>query len=413
MIVTAPVSISGFSTKELKIVSLIVVRQIIAMKKWRQGEFYYHGKPKSMWHEYVQVCRNELNRMIGGKYSKIIESLREKRVIQRNDAGGYSTGNATTKARCYQYRLHPDRWNEPLTLVAMPQRKQQRVIDRRFHKVRENLREQYVAGEQFLSCFLLPDEHVNEYERFCTEHEWPDWQRVAIARFNQKRWWSNVDIYGRYHSPLTNLHKPIRAFICCNGSEVVGFDMANFQPALLTQYESIGIELDMPTKERQHYYELCEAGEIYKFMLENTEYQDVADVKKKFCAMLFKTNKAMRKMKLWQAFDHFFPTYSQVIQKIKRHNYKRMPKFLQRLEADIIFGRCLKNFQKISSAPFFTVHDAIYTDENVGDQLNESMRTAISSLKIPTQIREERRIQHTTQHQAYICADELNLRLSL
>jgi hypothetical protein len=248
------------------------------------------------------------------------------------------------------------------------------------------LNEQYLAAERHLEAFALPEDCVTQLEAICEDSSWPDLQRKHVATLFQASWWSKVDKYGRYHTPLTNLSTGIRGRLLCNGQGVVGFDFANFQPSLLSLLNPEAI----PERERDAYFTLCKKGQIYEYMADQCPlYASRNEAKEDFLAMLNKTNTAMRKMPLFSAFEESFPTYSHLIQQIKKDDHRNMVRFLQRAESEIMFGGVVKSFRTKSDAPFFTVHDGIYTGRSEKKSLRETLQEVIDLWSIPTVVEEE------------------------
>ena len=108
-----------------------------------------------------------------------------------------------------------------------------------------------------------------------------------------------------------------------------------------------------------------------------------------FLSMLNMKNVVMREMPLFSAFEQSFPTYSYLIQQIKKDDHIDMARFLQRTEAEIMFGGVVRSFRTKSDAPFFTVHDAIYTSCSEKDLMRSALQEVIDQLNIPTMVKEE------------------------
>ena len=108
--------------------------------------------------------------------------------------------------------------------------------------------------------------------------------------------------------------------------------------------------------------------------------------------MLNLKNNRMIQMPVFKTFQQYFPTYAKLIEQIKRDDHKDMANYLQRKESEIIFGCIVPSFISKSKRPFFTVHDAIYTIESQSNLLHNEFIRAINMYKIPTVVKEEKRI---------------------
>ena len=395
----------GIDVKQAKkIVSEIVTEQVIAVHKERSAK-ELKGAPAtyiSVRREYVNIHSDELRRI--PKYKEIIRELEEKRIIEVNNHYSNYEGNKFPKS----YRLHIDHWDECLVLSTVKQR-----TSKRKHKERRGFfTNAHEAAANFIDCFDLPEEFVQEYERICNKAKWPDLAKARIVNLNKQLWWDTVDHSGRYHHPLTQLDKNIRLFLLCNGTGIVGFDYANFQPALL---DHIPTAIVIPQQERQHYRSLCGEGTLYEFLFDHSTYSTIAATKEVFLEMLNKENDKMRKMNVWKIFDHFFPTYSQIIQEVKDDDHKNMAKYLHTKEAEIVFGCVVNLFTKITNGhiPFFTVHDAVYTLTFAKDSLRRAMEQAITTHEISTYIKPERVDHQSILLPTYVSMEQNNLHINI
>ncbi len=200
-------------------------------------------------------------------------------------------------------------------------------------------------------------------------------------------------------------------------SEVIGFDFRNFQPSLLTLYPTNAIAIQIPEDEREHYCSLCKNGTLYDFMLkETTSYPTRSDLKREFNKMLNEKNHRMKWLEVWEVFNRYFPSYSLLMQEIKRTDHTKMATFLQQMESKIVFGDVIKRFDELTHerSPFFTCHDSIYTIKQSKNLLRQAMVDTIQEVKIPTTIVQEGSNPITCNRPStYATMNQLNLRLSL
>jgi len=373
----------GNDKHALKIVSRIVCDQIDECHNFRSS-FYLEGKPSNPAHVFtgwINLHSSDLKAISSG-YRPTCVNLERDGFIQKNPH--YS--NFPQKRFPYSYRLHSNCWNDQLTLCRV----QQRLSKKKFHRVVGEsggaLNEQYLAAERHLDSFSLLEDDAAQLDVICEKSSWPDLQRQHVARLYQSSWWSDVDEYGRYHTPLTNLSKGIRNCLRCNGQGIVGFDFANFQPALLALLSKAGF----PERERENYFTLCKKGRIYEYMADRCpRYSCRKEAKMGFLSMLNMKNEDMRKMPMFCAFEQSFPTYAYLIQKIKENDHIDMARFLQTTEAQMMFGGVVRSFRTKSDTPFFTVHDAIYTIHQEKDMVRSALQAVIDQWNIPTMVKEE------------------------
>ena len=376
-------SIHGSNKHALKIVSRIVCDQIDECRDFRSS-FNLKGKPSDPAHIFTgwRNLDSSFLKAIASGYHAVCMNLERDGFIQRNPH--YS--NFAGKRFPYSYRLHPNCWTDRLTLCRV----QQRLSKKKFHRVVGEgggaLNEQYLAAERHLEAFSLPEDLAAQLDAICDESSWPDLQRQSVARLYQASWWSKVDEYGRYHSPLTNLSKGIRNCLRCNGKRIVGLDFANFQPALLVFLSKAGF----PVRERENYSTLCKKGQIYEYMADRCPlYSSRKEAKLDFLSMLNMKNVVMREMPMFSAFEESFPTYAHLIQQIKKDDHTAMARFLQNTEAKIMFDGVVRSFRTKSDAPFFTVHDAIYTTRPEKNLMRSTLQEVIDQWGIPTMVEEE------------------------
>lgn len=382
-------SLYGDDKHALKIVSRIVCGHINACRKYRSKQ-EAKGKPTnpdSIYGEWINVS-GKILKTIASDYRKTCAGLERDGFIERNEKAKYA--HFQDKSYPYSFRLNSNRWTDRLTLYSVPQRRTKISIKRTWSGLWNRYSNEYEAAERHLTSFSLPEEQVARLDAMCERSTWPDLQRYRIATLYRGRWWSRVDSYGRYHSPFTNIIKDIRNALLCSGKEVVGYDFANFQPALLTLYARTGIDFEIPLDERDMYFDICQRGSLYEFIAEHSPGRPTRKkVKTSFCKMLNMMNEDMKRMTVFPVFDELFPTYSRIVQEIKKHDHREMTRFLQNVETEVIFGGVVREFMGRSSVPFFTVHDSIYVERSEEHILKDVLTNQINLFKIPTRVMKE------------------------
>ena len=376
----------GSEKHALKIVSRIVCGHLKDCHDFR-SKFHLKGKPsdpRTVFGSWINIEGKTLKN-ICGKYNQVCRNLERDGLIERN----HHYSNFEDKFP-KSFRLHSNCWPSPLVLHAV----KQRLSKNKFHSVvgdaGGDLNGEYRAAEGHLVSFTLPEDQVERLSAICDQTEWPDDAKRRVAELYAGSWWSKVDDFGRYHTPFTNLPKGIRVELRCDGERVAGFDFRNFQPALLTLHAEAGFSVKIPEEERSRYSELCRAGQIYEFIAGRYPSPSTRiEAKDDFLSMLNKTNELMKRMEVYSAFAESFPAYANLVQQIKKDDHVEMARFLQGAEAKIMFGGVVRSFRARTTAPFFTVHDAIYTPHDKKYILKDVLNEKIKILDIPTVVEEE------------------------
>ena len=376
----------GSEKHALKIVSRIVCGHLKECHDFR-AKYHLKGKPsdpRTIFGSWINIEGKTLKN-ICGKYNQVCRNLERDGFIERN----HHYSNFEDKFP-KSFRLHSNCWPSPLVLHAV----KQRISKNKFHCVVGNaggdLNGAYRAAEGHLGSFVLPEHQVGRLNAICDETEWPDDAKRRVAELYAGTWWSKVDDFGRYHTPFTNLRKGIRGEVRCAGKPVVGYDFANFQPALLTLHERAGFNVHIPDQEREIYFQQCRAGKIYEYVAGRCPVPTTrTEAKCDFLKMLNMENKSMTEMALYSVFAESFPAYADLVMMIKRDDHRAMARFLQGTEAAVMFGGVVRSFMARTTAPFFTVHDAIYTTNDQKYILRDVLNEQIKILNIPTVVEEE------------------------
>jgi hypothetical protein len=382
------------SKHALKIVSQIVCGHLKECHDFR-SKFHLKGKPsdpRAVFGSWINIEGKSLKN-ICGEYNQVCRNLEHDGFIERN----HHYSNFEDKFP-KSFRLHSNCWPSPLVLHAV----NQRLSKKKFHCVvgdgGGDLNGEYRAAESQLGLFELPEDQAGRLNAICDHTDWPDDAKRRVAELYAGTWWSKVDEFGRYHTPFTNLPKGIRRELRCEGVRVAGFDFRNFQPSLLTLHAAEGFSVNIPDEERSRYSELCRAGQIYEFIAVRCPSPTTRmEAKKAFLAMLNKTNQSMKKMEVYSAFAEFFPAFANLVQQIKKDDHVDMARFLQGAEARIMFGGVVRSYRAKTAAPFFTVHDAIYTTHDKKHILRDALDQQIKIWNIPTTIEEERELSTYTE----------------
>ena len=322
---------------------------------------------------YRNVKKELWTKWFGWSYAKTREHLVKRRIIETNHK--YSP---TRFAK--SYRIAQDFWQEPLVLKKIPRHSvkhlQCNTIDSNVTTTTSPYRNEYLCAESHLKRFKLPDWKADEFNKICDEGDqdpkkWGDLRRFSIIAMNENQWWSKVDKNHRYHTPITTIPSQIRKHIVHDVWETVeGWDFKNFQPTLLQFYRETGISTQIPQPEYDQYFELCKCGNLYEFFAEKMGKKSRDDVKKPMLTMLNIENERMVEMPIYRCLAQWFPVISSIVYAIKQEDHRKMATFLQRKEAEIVFGQIVKRFSNHKS-PFFTVHDSVITTKKNSDLLGK------------------------------------------
>lgn len=369
----------------LKIVSHIVCKQIYKVPKKVKKE---HKKlqmtppPDLVYGRFVEVGAGREFKSIASNYREVCDQLIKERWIECDNI-------CAKGVKCFGYRLHESRWRDGLTLTAISQRQTKKIINFEDNKGVGDLSTTYRTAEDHFKSFQLDDSHCNRIEGLCSDIWWGDLRRQHVARFFSSYWWSKIDKYGRYHTPLASLPRSVRALLTCDGEPLFEGDFANFQPALLTRQLSWPI----PKDEDRRFRELCSSGTLYEYMCCSYPGLGNRDRLKTDLLMMFnRKNGPMVKSRVYKAFRREFPAYADALVEIKKNTHTAAAALLQTLEAKMMYGHVVPAFRKLTNAPYFTVHDGLFAPLSAKEHVTSALSSLITTTNIPTIVKT--RIHH-------------------
>ncbi len=335
---------------------------------------------------YRNVSQHLWKKWCGWSYAKTRERLVQKRIIEPNHI--YSNGRFAKS-----YRIAEAFWQAPLVLKHIPTHSVKysecSAIDSNVSGTTSPYKSEYLCAESHLKGFKLPDWNAEAFNRICDANDqdpkkWGDLKRFSIIAMNENQWWSKVDRNYRHHTPLTTVPSQIRKHMVHGLWENVdGWDFKNFQPSLLQFYGETGLSKPIPQDEHTHFFQLCKEGNIYEFFAEKMGKRSRDDVKKPMLAMLNIENERMVEMPIYRCLSQWFPVIGTIIYAIKKDDHKNMATFLQRKEAEIVFGHVVRRFA-LHSKPFFTVHDSVITTKTYTGLLGEVFEKVIEEIGMNT-----------------------------
>lgn len=248
-------------------------------------------------------------------------------------------------------------------------------------------------------------------------------EQVEIGRLRQGELRFKVDDFGRVHTNLTNLAKPLRQYLAVDGKRLMNVDIGESQPvflgmALATDHnrehpmEGRGREGDRPHSLMMHhtmmhahpqsevafdrtalpadlrrYLELCEARSFYQTVANQLgRTRDAA--KKRIMAVFF--GRPWHHNKVSAVLDGLFPTAMESMRRIKRQDYCRLAHLAQRIESAFMFGRVVPRIMAERPQLFVsTIHDSILTTTGDEEYVRNVMLYELARLGLSPQVKIE------------------------
>ncbi len=239
--------------------------------------------------------------------------------------------------------------------------------------------------------------------------------RGSCQRFADGELYLTCDRFGRVHTPLTSLAKPLRCCLSVDGETLVGLDLANSQPLIagicarqffnsakgrqrLLQ-RSFNNQAN-PYRFRQsikearpkrlgveRYIALCEDGLFYESLMQEGDDRD--RFKQRFYPNVFFGENHWRSS-LKERFEHRHPEVAEMLRKMKRKEYQRSAWLLQNIEA-MLFIDCIANRirSERQELPLFTIHDCLLTVPQDIDYLASVIRDEFAKLSVDPTLKKE------------------------
>ena len=196
----------------------------------------------------------------------------------------------------------------------------------------------------------------------------------SVEMIEKKQFFRSVDSKAkRFHSNLTNISTPLRAFLSIYGQELWGTDLTSSQPVFMSL-----IMQSIPTVDRaelERFTQCVMSGQFYEYLakeanldLDLTDYKVRKDFKQKvFGGCLFDRNR--KKLSKWElVFQKSFPTILEAVREIKKKDYNSFAIMLQKEEAKFFFMAVEEADRVLGKGRHFlnTIHDSIIaTKENI------------------------------------------------
>lgn len=246
-----------------------------------------------------------------------------------------------------------------------------------------------------------------------TEHQKLITRTIHDGNFNVLR-----DDAGRLYTPLTAIKKELRNFIIVKGEQLCSVDISASQPYLFQLLFSSSFwqtkdSLSLYNINRDLYYLAKKRGIIKQvlttiYSAKNRAFQNI-DWEKDFYTLLadqvkskdvktleeFATRSKTKQTTMYLLYDTYAkkqPTYYKVFKSLYKNEVELMdiikqagksvlPLILQAIEAELVLNRVSKELSSlINDAPFYTVHDSIYTQKENLLMLKNVMKKELSDV---------------------------------
>lgn len=355
-----------------------------------------------------------LKNIIGINYSEIILALLQEGVIE--NITGYEIG---VSSRSFQltdkyyyweelssFKERIDKAGRNLILIRDKIRKQNitkeivnrtPLLDRKYNPINDSKfnNDYKPLIENFFNNEITID--IKEANKILETIDYDDEvtklksYKASIHSIINKAYFFQCDKNLRFYSPFTNLPKILRSAIRVNGEKLIGIDVSNTQPFLLSHLaDDIFLEkivakniikvdrerfLKLIKLLRSKPYDLIEfkriveSGKIYESLIGINGIEN-REVVKEFLLKIINDkgkSKDLDKERIRNAFSKKYPTIYELIEVIKSVNYKNMSTVLMSMEASEFVIWFPQNFyydEKNKNIPLFTIHDCFLTTES-------------------------------------------------
>lgn len=222
-----------------------------------------------------------------------------------------------------------------------------------------------------------------------------------IDIFKEKDYHLTSDLNHRLYSSITNLPKFLRGCLRYNGEELIGIDVSNTQPLLLSiicehdYLEELYLNRDIDVRPRKLvkflrylktnpedliiYKDLVERGKLYESFIDVDPSFDRAIVKDNLVKVINdKGNNRIRARKLIrEALKARFPSISMLLEVLKSVDHRYAAWTLMTKEAQMFifhFARTFGDNTESENIPLFTIHDCFITTKSNLEFLEETIR---------------------------------------
>jgi len=266
------------------------------------------------------------------------------------------------------------------------------------------------AGARPVIAAALPD-----LESPIGPAEYRDQLTAHAQKLANRESFLHCDRFGRVHTLVSSLAKPLRLFLRVGGTPLVNLDLANSQPLIAGlvarrfyasaegrgrflrsafdgashtyRYRMAADACGPGPADVEDYLALCAAGRFYESFGTNLPRDEV---KRRFYTdVFFGPNKIRSRVKT--AFEARFPSVAAMLRSLKVKDYRRAAWVLQNMEASVfIQGVCNRLRRDYPRLPVFTIHDSIMTVPNGEVAVRTAIERAFIALGIHPTVRREK-----------------------
>lgn len=225
---------------------------------------------------------------------------------------------------------------------------------------------------------------------------------------------AHADRFGRYHSGITRLAKPLRQCLSVDGHSFINLDVANSQPLiagiLATEFHGSRFRAARlcdrrfattvnPYRRRLpkvatttiaddllEYVELCESGLLYESFLHDGLSRD--RVKRALLTAMYGRNHWQDPIKT--EIERRFPSLAEMLRRLKQRDYRHAARLMQNVESTVVIHTiCGQIMREKPNAPICSIHDSLMTTPPYVDYVREMMIAKFRSLGVTPKIRKE------------------------
>ncbi|MHC4400200.1 MAG: hypothetical protein ACYTG0_11015 [Planctomycetota bacterium] len=273
---------------------------------------------------------------------------------------------------------------------------------------------------QLQRCRIREDAPV---ERFAPE------VGVAVDRIRRGDWFFHVDRYGRIHTNITNLKRELRSSLRVERQGLADVDIASSQPLFIgvtlawgrigttgsrggaergreskvgkegdtgqgpglydrqTDTFEVAIQTREVSADMRQYLELCEAGELYRFVERQLPGRlDYDSLKRRVLASLY--DKDSHRNAVYEVLNDHFPTLMRRCRRLKAKDYRRLAHLAQRVESEFMYCRVVPRVMRERPGLFVTtIHDSILVPCGAEEYVRAVMLSEFRRLGISPTVR--------------------------
>lgn len=210
---------------------------------------------------------------------------------------------------------------------------------------------------------------------------------LSLEKAHTRDFFLTRDARGRIYHNIVSLWSVLRSFLSIKSKKLITIDIRNSQPLIFSVLlkQSYLSSLSLPYKvapvsgDVKEFISLVESGDLYDYLMDETENLDRRRFKKAFFSQIFYGPLDMDTDLTWK-FKTLFPTVAKVIAHHKRDDYRNLPLLMQKIEADIMINTVCKQLSELPHIPFLPIHDSILTTPECVDEVKSIIFKAFGDI---------------------------------